>query len=107
MPTSLFKLFITFFRIGLFTFGGGYAMIPLLERDVVQRNSWLSPEEFTDLLALAQSAPGVFAVNMAVFVDSHRFQAHPSTKSALFVDKHINFTTLSMKTKDFMNRAQR
>ena len=68
MPTSLFKLFTTFFRIGLFTFGGGYAMIPLLERDVVQRNSWLSPEEFTDLLALAQSAPGVFAVNMAVFV---------------------------------------
>lgn len=43
-------------------------MIPLLERDVVQRNGWVSPEEFTDLLALAQSAPGVFAVNMAVFV---------------------------------------
>lgn len=43
-------------------------MIPLLERDVVQRNNWLNPKEFTDLLALAQSAPGVFAVNMAVFV---------------------------------------
>ena len=68
MPTSLFKLFATFFRIGLFTFGGGYAMIPLLQRDVVQRNGWLNPKEFTDLLAIAQSAPGVFAVNMAVFV---------------------------------------
>ena len=68
MPTSLFKLFATFFRIGLFTFGGGYAMIPLLERDVVQRNGWLNSKEFTDLLAIAQSAPGVFAVNMAVFV---------------------------------------
>ena len=68
MPTSLFKLFATFFRIGLFTFGGGYAMIPLLERDIVQRNAWIKPAEFTDLLALAQSAPGVFAVNMAVFV---------------------------------------
>ena len=68
MPTSLFKLFATFFRIGLFTFGGGYAMIPLLERDIVQRNAWIKPTEFTDLLALAQSAPGVFAVNMAVFV---------------------------------------
>ena len=43
-------------------------MIPLMERDVVQRNGWINPEEFTDLLALAQSAPGVFAVNMAVFV---------------------------------------
>ena len=68
MQTTLFELFRTFFRIGLFTFGGGYAMIPLIERDVVQRRAWINPEEFTDLLALAQSAPGVFAVNMSVFV---------------------------------------
>ena len=66
--TSLWQLFATFFKTGLFTFGGGYAMIPLLERDVVQRNGWIKPTEFTDLLAVAQSAPGVFAVNMAVFV---------------------------------------
>ena len=68
MPTSLLKLFTTFFRIGLFTFGGGYAMIPLIESDVVGRNRWVKKEEFVDLLAVAQSAPGVFAVNMAVFV---------------------------------------
>jgi chromate transporter len=68
MPTSLFKLFTTFFRIGLFTFGGGYAMIPLLERDVVERYGWVQKRDFVDLLAVAQSAPGVFAVNMAVFV---------------------------------------
>ena len=68
MPTSLFKLFTTFFCIGLFTFGGGYAMIPLIERDVVERNAWLTKEEFIDLLAIAQSAPGIFAVNMAVYV---------------------------------------
>ena len=68
MATSLFKLFTTFFRIGLFTFGGGYAMIPLIENDVVERNGWLKKDEFLDLLAVAQSAPGVFAVNMAVFV---------------------------------------
>lgn len=68
MPTSLLKLFATFFRIGLFTFGGGYAMIPLIEHDVVERNCWLKKDEFLDLLAVAQSAPGVFAVNMAVFV---------------------------------------
>lgn len=67
MPTTLFKLFTTFFRIGLFTFGGGYAMIPLLERDIVERNAWVGKKDFIDLLAVAQSAPGVFAVNMAVF----------------------------------------
>lgn len=68
MPTSLFKLFTTFFRIGLFTFGGGYAMIPLIENDVVERNRWVAKDDFMDLLAVAQSAPGVFAVNMAVFI---------------------------------------
>ncbi len=68
MAISLYKLFTTFFRIGLFTFGGGYAMIPLIENDVVERNGWLKKDEFLDLLAVAQSAPGVFAVNMAVFV---------------------------------------
>ena len=68
MPTSLFKLFTTFFRIGLFTVGGGYARIPLIEHDVVEKNGWVPKNEFLDLLAVAQSAPGVFAVNMAVFV---------------------------------------
>ena len=68
MPTSLFKLFSTFFKIGLFTFGGGYAMIPLIEREVVQRYRWVSDTEFVDLLAIAQSAPGVFAVNVSVFI---------------------------------------
>jgi chromate transporter len=68
MPTSLFKLFTTFFRIGLFTFGGGYAMIPLIESDVVERNRWIEKADFVGLLAVAQSAPGVFAVNMAVFI---------------------------------------
>ena len=68
MPTSLLKLFSTFFKIGLFTFGGGYAMIPLIEREVVQRYRWVSDAEFVDLLAIAQSAPGVFAVNISVFI---------------------------------------
>jgi len=68
MATSLLKLFTTFFRIGLFTFGGGYAMVPLIERDVVEKNGWVGKDDFIDLLAVAQSAPGVFAVNMAVFI---------------------------------------
>lgn len=64
----MFKLFITFLKIGLFTIGGGYAMIPLIERDVVERNRWVGKEEFLDLLAVAQAAPGVFAVNMSIFI---------------------------------------
>lgn len=65
---NLFKLFATFFKLGLFTIGGGYAMIPLIERDVVEKNGWVSKEEFVDLLAIAQSSPGVFAVNISIFI---------------------------------------
>ena len=68
MNGTLLKLFATFSKIGLFTIGGGYAMIPLMERDIVDRNAWVKKEEFLDLLAVAQSAPGVFAVNIAIFV---------------------------------------
>ena len=62
------RLFSTFFKIGAFTLGGGYAMIPLVQREVVDRRGWIGEEEFLDLIALAQSAPGVIAVNTAVFV---------------------------------------
>ncbi len=64
-------LFITFFKIGTFTIGGGYAMIPLMQREVVERRKWLSEEEFLDIMALSQAMPGVFAVNMATLV-GHR-----------------------------------
>ena len=60
--------FRTFFRIGLFTIGGGYAMIPLNEADVVDKNRWVSREDFLDLLAIAQSCPGIFAGNMSIFI---------------------------------------
>ena len=60
--------FRTFFRIGLFTIGGGYAMIPLIEADVVDKNRWVSREDFLDLMAIAQSCPGIFAVNMSIFI---------------------------------------
>ena len=64
----LFKLFITFFKIGLFTFGGGYAMIPLIEREVIEKKRWIEKRDFLDMLVLAQSTPGPIAVNTAVFV---------------------------------------
>jgi chromate transporter len=60
--------FLTFFKIGAFTIGGGYAMIPLVEKEVVDNKRWVEKEEFLDILAVAQSAPGVLAVNMAIFI---------------------------------------
>lgn len=59
------ELFLSFMKVGAFTIGGGYAMIPLMERELVARHHWLSGEEFLDQVALAQAMPGVFAVNMA------------------------------------------
>ena len=64
----LLKLFTTFLRIGLFTIGGGYVMIPMIQREVVERNGWISQEDFLDLLAISQAAPGVFAVNISIFI---------------------------------------
>lgn len=62
------ELFTSFLKIGLFTFGGGYAMIPIIEREVVRRRGWIEEKEFFDLLTLAQSAPGPISLNTSVFV---------------------------------------
>ena len=62
------KLFSIFLKIGAFTFGGGYAMIPLIEEEIVDKNEWLSNDEFLDALAVAQSLPGAVAINLSTFV---------------------------------------
>lgn len=62
------ELFVTFAKIGLFTIGGGYAMIPLIKQTVVEEKRWATEEELMDLIAVAQSCPGVFAVNISVFI---------------------------------------
>lgn len=64
----LLKLFTTFFKIGLFSFGGGFAMIPLIQREVIERHKWIDEKDFLDMLVLAQSTPGPIAVNTSVFV---------------------------------------
>lgn len=64
----ILQLFTIFFKIGAFTIGGGYAMIPLIEAEIVTKKGWVTKEDFLDLLAIAQSAPGVFAVNIAIFI---------------------------------------
>lgn len=67
-PQNYSRLFTTFFKIGAFTLGGGYAMIPIIQSEVVEKNAWVGKEEFVDLIAIAQSCPGVFACNIATFI---------------------------------------
>ncbi|MBM7615202.1 chromate transporter [Alkaliphilus hydrothermalis] len=66
--TELFKLFITFLKIGSFSFGGGYAMLPLIEEEIVYINQWLTQSEFIDIIAISQMSPGPIAINSATFV---------------------------------------
>ncbi len=66
-PGRTLKIFLIFLKIGVFTIGGGHAVIPLIERDIVNRN-WLSRNEFYELIAMTESLPGVFATNIAAFV---------------------------------------
>lgn len=68
MSNLYWESFRTFFKIGMFTLGGGYAMIPIIEEEVVNRHKWVSKEEMLDLIAIAQSCPGVFAINISIFV---------------------------------------
>ena len=65
---SLWLLFITMLKIGLFTFGGGYAMIHLLENEFVSKKKWIEEDEFTDLVAIAESTPGPIAINCSTYI---------------------------------------
>ena len=65
---ELIKLFLAFAKIGAVTFGGGYAMLPILQRDIVSKNKWATDEELVDYFAIGQCTPGVIAVNTATFI---------------------------------------
>lgn len=64
----LIELFVSFFKIGLLTFGGGYAMIPIIQREVVERRKWLSGNDILDILAISESTPGPISINAATYV---------------------------------------
>ncbi len=72
MLKELFELYAAFFRVGLFTFGGGYAMLPLIQREVVDKKGWADENEVMDYFAVGQCTPGVIAVNVATFIGSKR-----------------------------------
>lgn len=65
---ELSEIFITFFKIGAFTIGGGYAMLPLIEKEVVDNKKWVQEEEMIDIFAIVQSVPGVISINTSMFV---------------------------------------
>ena len=65
---KLIEMFISFFKIGAFTFGGGYAMIPLIEEEVVKNKKWMENQEFMDILVVSQSLPGALAINCSIFL---------------------------------------
>ena len=65
---KLWQIFLTFFKIGAFTFGGGYAMIPLIQREAVDNRKWVTEEDILDIVAIAESTPGPIAINSATFV---------------------------------------
>lgn len=70
---NLFRMFLTFIKIGTFTLGGGYAMLSLIEEEVVEKNKWLESDEFIDIIALAQTIPGALAINSATYIGYRLF----------------------------------
>lgn len=69
---KVFQLFITFIKIGAFTFGGGYAMVPLIQRETVEKKKWINDDDILEIVAIAESTPGPIAVNSATFVGYKR-----------------------------------
>ena len=68
MGKKLWSIFLTFFKIGAFTFGGGYAMIPLIQREAAEKHHWVTDEDILEIVAIAESTPGPIAINAATFV---------------------------------------
>jgi len=66
--SSLIKLFLSFFKIGLFSFGGGYAMLPLIKKEIIEVHGWLTNAEFIDIIAISEMTPGPIAINSATFL---------------------------------------
>ena len=84
---ELIRMFLTFARIGGLTFGGGYAMLPMLQREVVEKHKWATEEELMDYYAIGQCTPGVIAVNTATFVG----RSHRGVPGAIFATAGVVF----------------
>ncbi len=91
---ELVSMFLTFARVGAFTFGGGYAMLPVLQREVVEKKGWCTEDELTDMYAIGQCTPGVIAVNVATYIGNRK----RGPLGALFTTLGIIFPSLVIIT---------
>ena len=100
---QFWELFLVFFKIGAFTFGGGYAMIPLIRNEVVSKKGWMEDEEFMDMLAIAQSMPGPIALNTALFVGNKRlgFKGSLFTGAGVILPSFIVILLIAMVFTQF------
>lgn len=107
------KLFTTFFKIGMFTFGGGWAMISIVQREVVDKNKWLTNDEFLDLITVTQSLPGILAVNMSVVIGDRLSKLKGSLAAAfgtilpsflIILAIAISLTPETIKNNDILTR---
>ena len=87
-----------FFKIGAFTIGGGYAMVPLIENEIVTKRKWIAQEDFIDLLAISQSAPGILAVNISIFI-GYKLRGWPS-RSFSILSRTIRLWNAYLKEYD-------
>ena len=83
MLRSLLELYLIFFRMGAVTFGGGYTMLPILRREIVQKRNWMDEEAIIDYYALSQGLPGIIAVNVSVFIGYKRRRTLGAAAAAL------------------------
>ena len=88
-------LFLTFAKVGVCTFGGGYAMLPILQREVVEKKGWVTEEEVTDYFAIGQCTPGIIAVNTSVFI-GHRQRGVPGGIAAALGVVFPSFVVISI-----------
>lgn len=92
---TLIQLFISFFKIGAFSFGGGYAMLPLIEEEIIQVHNWLTATEFIDILAVSEMTPGPIAINSATFL-GYKVAGIPGSAVATFAVVLPSFIVMSI-----------
>lgn len=102
---SSLELFWIFFKIGLFTFGGGYAMIPYIKEEIIEKKKWMNEEELLELIAIAESTPGPMAINMATFIGykQKKFLGSLFSTIGVVLPSFIIIFIISLFFKQFMN----
>ena len=105
MIKELFQLFCSFFTIGALTFGGGYAMLPMLEREVVEKHKWSTQEEILNYFAIGQCTPGIIAVNTATFVGykQHKIVGAVAATLGVVAPSVLIITVIAMVLRNFMD----